>query len=83
MISVAVRPQRDVIGMSGTTCKAWEFDYHRTTFYIQETDAGYVVAEETRPRGGWTLVQPQRRQMVLAEFERAKRRRTRFSSLYT
>ena len=71
-----IRPQRDVVGANGSMCKAWEFDYHMATFYIQETDSGYSVIEETRPRGGWIHVQPERRQLILAEFERARRRRT-------
>jgi hypothetical protein len=72
MISTTVRPQRDVIGTAGQRCKAWEFDYHRATFYIQETERGYVVVEETRPRGNWRSVRPQRSQLILAEFERAR-----------
>lgn len=79
MISTAVRPQKSVIGAGGETCRAWEFDYHNATFYIQETDAGYVVIEETRPRGGWMPVQPERLQLVLSEFEHAKRRQTQFT----
>jgi hypothetical protein len=75
MISTTVRPQRDVIGSTGRRCKAWEFDYHLATFYIQETDVGYTVVEETRPRGAWMPVQPERCRMVLAEFERARQRR--------
>jgi hypothetical protein len=77
MIMTSIRPQRDVIGTTGQLCKAWEFDYHRATFYIQETETGYVVIEETRPRGNWRPVQPQRCQMVLAEFQRAQRGRPR------
>ena len=73
----SIRPQRNVIGTTGRLCKAWEFDYHRATFYIQETEAGYTVIEETRPRGNWRSVQPQRRQLVLAEFQRAQRARPR------
>jgi len=65
MILTAVRPQRDVIGASGRLCKAWEFDYHMATFYIQETDAGYAIVEETQPRGGWMPVQPERRQLFV------------------
>jgi hypothetical protein len=47
------------------------------TFYIQETDSGYIVVEETRPRGAWMPVQSQRSQMVLAEFEHARQRHRR------
>ena len=74
MLRVAVRPQRDVIGYDGRVRRAWEFDYHMATFYIQETGSGYDVVEETRPMGNWMTVQPQRRQMILAEFERVKTR---------
>lgn len=74
MFAMAVRPQRDVIGMDGRMCKAWEFDYHMATFYIQETDAGYVIVEETHPRGTWASVRPERSQLVLAEFERTRKR---------
>ena len=73
MISAAIRPQRSVIGTSGRLCRAFEFDYLRARFYIQETDAGYAVVEETgsalRPVHG------QRRQLILSEFERAKSQR--------
>lgn len=75
MISTAIRPQRDVIGVTGKRCKAWEFDYYLATFYIQETDAGYAVVEETKPRGFWMSVRPERQRMVLAEFERVRRQR--------
>ena len=79
MISTAVRPQRSVIGVGGETCKAWEFDYHRTTFYIQETETGYAVVEETMPRGAWKPVQPERLQLVISEFEHAKSRQPRIA----
>ena len=72
MISTAIRPQRDAVDTSGSKCRAWEFDYHLATFYIQESDTGYVIIEETRPRGGWRSVRPERRQMILEEFERVK-----------
>lgn len=77
MIATAIRSQREVVGPSGRLCRAWEFDYHMATFYIQETDSGYIVVEETRPRGAWMPVQSQRSQMVLAEFEHARRQRRR------
>jgi hypothetical protein len=73
LIATAIRSQKEVVGPSGRLCRAWEFDYHMATFYIQETDSGYVVVEETRPRGAWMPVQSQRSQMVLAEFEHARR----------
>ena len=78
-MTLTVRPQRSVIGVGGETCKSWEFDYHKATFYIQETDTGYAVVEETLPRGGWMPVQPERLQLVLSEFEHAKRRQPRFA----
>jgi hypothetical protein len=71
MISAAIRPQRSVIGTSGQLCRAFEFDYLRARFYIQETDAGYAVVEETG--GALMPVRGQRRQLILSEFERAKR----------
>jgi hypothetical protein len=75
MISTAIRPQRDVIGVTGKRCKAWEFDYYLATFYIQETDGGYTIVEETKPRGSWMGVRPERQRLVLAEFERARKQR--------
>jgi hypothetical protein len=77
MVSTAIRRQRDQVGTDGELCQAWEFDYHLAKFYIQETDKGYVVIEETKPKGGWKLVRPERRQMIVAEFETARRRRRR------
>ena len=74
MITSAVRPQRNVIGYDGSLCKAWEFVYHKATFYIQETGTGYAVVEETPLLGSWRAVGSQRRRMILAEFERAKGR---------
>jgi hypothetical protein len=59
--------------MSGRLCKAFEFDYLGGKFYVQESDGGYAVLEETW--GYLAPVQPQRRQMILAEFERARRQR--------
>jgi hypothetical protein len=75
MIAAAVRPQRNAVDMTGQMFHAWEFDYHSATFYIQETADGYVVIEETHPRGAWMPVQPERSRMILAEFERVRRRR--------
>jgi hypothetical protein len=75
MFRTAVRPQQNAISTSGRLCKSWEFDYHRATFYIQETDTGYAVVEETLPRGGWQIVDPQRQRLILAEFEHARRQR--------
>ena len=73
MISAVIRPQRSVIGTSGRLCRAFEFDYLRARFYIQETDAGYAVVEET---GSVMMpVHGQRRQLILSEFERAKSQR--------
>ena len=74
MLARTVRPQRSVIGVGGQAHRAWEFDYCRTTFYIQETDHGYVVVEETGPQGMWMRVRPQRSQLIVSEFERARRR---------
>ena len=74
LITTAIRSQGQVVGLNGRLCRAWEFDYHLATFYIQETDGGYVVIEETRPRGAWMPVQSQRSQMVLVEFEHARQR---------
>jgi hypothetical protein len=53
-------------------CRAFEFDYLGARFYLQETDTGYAVVEET----GETLipVRGQRRQLIVSEFRRARRR---------
>ena len=72
MLSRVVRPQQSVIGLGGKARRAWEFDYCRATFYIQETDTGYAVVEETPYLGSWRPVGAQRQRMILAEFERAK-----------
>jgi hypothetical protein len=74
MLNMSIRPQRTIIGVDGRLHKAWEFDYHRATFYIQESADGYTIVEESPPRGTWMLVQPQRRQLILAEFDRVRRR---------
>ena len=71
MISTAIRPQRDVIGMMGQRCKSYEFDYLGAKFYVQETDTGYAIVEETW--SGWTPVRGQRHRFILAEFERTRR----------
>jgi hypothetical protein len=72
MITSMVRPQRNVVGFDGGLHKAWEFVYHKATFYIQETGTGYAVVEETPYLGSWRPVGAQRQRMILAEFERAK-----------
>ena len=73
MVTASIRPQRSVIGTGGRLCKAFEFDYLRARFYIQETDAGYAVLEETG--GALMPVRGQRRQLILSEFERVRSRR--------
>ena len=73
LISSAIRPQRSVIGTGGRMCRAFEFDYLGARFYLQETDAGYSVIEETG--GAMRTVHGQRRQLILSEFERARRGR--------
>jgi hypothetical protein len=75
MLRTAIRPQRDVVSMAGRLCKSFEFDYLGAKFYIQETDTGHAVLEETW--GGWSPIRAQRAQLILAEFERAKRQRAR------
>ena len=72
MIATALRPQRSVVGADGRLHKAWEFDYLRTTFYVQEFGSGYAILEEGKLGGMWMRLQPQRRQMILGEFKRAQ-----------
>jgi hypothetical protein len=72
MIATALRPQQPVIGADGRLHKTWEFDYLRTTFYVQEFGSRYAILEEGKPGGIWLRVQPQRRQMILAEFKRVQ-----------
>ena len=73
VISAAIRPQRSVIGTGGRMCQAFEFDYLGARFYLQETDGGYSVVEETG--GAMMTVHGQRRTLILSEFERARRSR--------
>jgi hypothetical protein len=73
VISAAIRPQRSIVGTSGQLCKAFEFDYLRARFYIQETDVGYSVVEETG--SALMSVRGQRRQLILSEFQRAMSQR--------
>jgi hypothetical protein len=60
--------------MDGRLHQAWEFDYLRATFYVQESGSGYTILEEGKPGGRWVRLQSQRRQMILSEFKRAKGR---------
>jgi hypothetical protein len=53
-------------------CRAFEFDYLGAKFYLQETDGGYAVVEESG--GAMMTVHGQRRQLILSEFERARQR---------
>ena len=74
MFSIGIKPQRNVVSADGQICKAWEFEYHRATFYVQETESGYAIVEEVPPGGAWRLVQPQRSQLLLSEFEHMRRK---------
>jgi hypothetical protein len=71
MVGTAIRPQQDVVSLGGRLCKGFEFDYLGAKFYVQETDTGYAVLEETY--GGWALLRAQRAQLILSEFRRAQR----------
>jgi hypothetical protein len=73
LIPAVIRPQRSVIGSGGQMCRAFEFDYLGARFYLQETDIGYSIVEETG--GAMMTVHGQRRQLILSEFERARRGR--------